>query len=86
MFLQYNNKQFTTMKSITIYPDSDSQFDKLKNLLEEMRVDYITESETDIVELTETQKSILSERIISAKKGNVSSREEAKEIFIQCMK
>jgi len=74
------------MKSITIYPESDNQYDQLKNLLEEMKVDYVIEIDSDIIELTDVQKSVLSDRLLSAEKGNVISRNEAKETFVRCLK
>ncbi len=71
------------MNSITVFPDSESQYFLLKNLLEEMKIKF-TDSED--IKLTEFQKEILDSRLQSVKKGKVKSRDEARKIFKGCLK
>ena len=73
------------MVTISFQVDS-SEASKLFSMLKAYGVNNLTKKEDSIVNLTQKEKDILSERIKSAEKGNVLNEEEANKIFLACLK
>jgi len=72
------------MENLIIYPENQKQLQILKSLLEEMRIKFKSEEQTE--ELLEWQKKLIDDGLRDAEEGNVLSREEVDKRIEECFK